>query len=76
MTKYSRQIVHGANIPAKVREAVRLAEEERPGAVCLELPEDIAAEQIAEPFFFNPEAARRPAAEEKAIRRAVAMIEW
>jgi len=75
VTKYSRQIVHGANVPSAVREAVRLAEEERPGAVCLELPEDIAAEMVDDPFFFKPEAARRPAAEDKAIARAVAMIE-
>lgn len=75
VTKYSRQIVHGANVPSAVREAIRLAEEERPGAVCLELPEDIAEETVEEPFFFKPEAARRPAAEEKAIARAVAMIE-
>ena len=75
VTKYSRQIVHGANVPSAVREAIRLAEEERPGAVCLELPEDIAAEEVDDPFFFKPEAARRPAAEEKAIARAVAMIE-
>jgi acetolactate synthase-1/2/3 large subunit len=75
VTKFSRQIVHGANVPSAIREAVRLAEEERPGAVCLELPEDIAEEMVDEPFFFKPEAARRPAAEAKAIARAVAMIE-
>ena len=75
VTKYSRQIVHGANVPSAVREAIRLAEEERPGAVCLELPEDIAEEMVDDPFFFDPEAARRPAAEEKAVARAVAMIE-
>ncbi len=75
VTKYAHQIVHGANTPAAVREAIRLAEEERPGAVHLELPEDIAAERVESPFFFDPEAARRPAAEEKAVRRAVQMIE-
>ncbi|MEM7197653.1 MAG: acetolactate synthase large subunit [Pseudomonadota bacterium] len=42
--KMAKQIVHGNNIPAMVREAFRVAEEERPGAVLLELPEDIAAE--------------------------------
>ncbi|KIC25041.1 acetolactate synthase large subunit [Leisingera sp. ANG-M6] len=42
--KMSRQIVHGNTIPALIREAFRVAEEERPGAVLLELPEDIAAE--------------------------------
>ena len=75
VTKYARQIVHGANIPSAVREAIRLAEEERPGAVHLELPEDIAEEQVTNPYLFDAEAARRPAAEEKAIARAVKMIE-
>ncbi|MBC8187142.1 MAG: acetolactate synthase large subunit [Proteobacteria bacterium] len=75
VTKYARQIVHGANIPSHIREAIRLAEEERPGAVHLELPEDIAEEQIAEPFLFSPEAARRPAAEAKAVAAAVEMIQ-
>ena len=42
--KMSKQIVHGNSIPSLVREAFRVAEEERPGAVLLELPEDIAAE--------------------------------
>ena len=45
ITKLSRQIVHGNNIPATVREAFRLAEEERPGAVLIELPEDVADEE-------------------------------
>lgn len=42
--KLSKQIVSGNSIPSLVREAFRLAEEERPGAVLLELPEDVAAE--------------------------------
>src|SRR6201989_84818 len=37
LTKYTRQIVSVANIPAAVREAVRQAEEERPGATHLQL---------------------------------------
>ena len=41
----SKQIVHGNTIPALVREAFRTALEERPGAVLLELPEDIAEEE-------------------------------
>ncbi len=75
VTKYARQIVHGANVPSAVREAFRLAEEERPGAVHLELPEDIAEECVENAHLFDPEAARRPAAEEKAVRLAVEMIE-
>ncbi len=75
VTKYARQIVHGANIPSAVREATRLAEEERPGAVHLELPEDIAEEQVVNPSLFDPKAARRPAADEKAVAQATEMIE-
>ena len=42
LTKYTRQIVSADTIPARVREAFRVAQEERPGAAHLELPEDIA----------------------------------
>ena len=45
LTKFTRQLVSGASIPSLVREAIRLAQEEKPGAVHLELPEDIAAEE-------------------------------
>ena len=69
VTKYCQQVVHGNAIAAKVREAFRLAEQERPGAVHLELPEDIARED-AEDFLFPVEQIRRPAAEAKAVRRA------
>ena len=75
LTKYTHQIVSGENIPSRVREAFRLAEEERPGAVHLELPEDIAAETVADPRLFPKDRVRRPIAEEKAILQAVSMIE-
>ena len=74
ITKYTRQIVNGNNIPSSVREAFRLAQEERPGAVHLELPEDIAAEETNATLYTESKA-RRPAAEKKAIALAVEMIE-
>jgi len=46
LTKASRQIVSAASIPTVVRDAFRLASEERPGPVHLELPEDIAGETL------------------------------
>ena len=49
--KMARQIVNGNTIPAIVREAFRIAEEERPGAVLLELPEDIAADLSDAPLI-------------------------
>lgn len=49
--KLSKQIVNGNTIPSIIREAFRIAEEERPGAVLLELPEDIAAEACDVPII-------------------------
>ena len=74
LTKHTRQIVSGAAIPSAIREAFRLAEEERPGAVHLELPEDIAREETNEPVL-QASLARRPVAEEKSIRAAVERIQ-
>ena len=74
ITKYTHQIVASDNIPSKTREAFRLAEDEKPGAVHLELPEDIADEQTDEKPMI-PQPARRAIAEEKAIRSAVESIE-
>ena len=45
LTKMARQLVSPATIPSTVREAFRVAQEERPGPVHLELPEDIAREE-------------------------------
>ena len=73
LTKYTRQLVSGANIPSRVREAMRLAQEEKPGAVHLELPEDIAAEQVDEQPI-PASLVRRPVAEDKSIHAAVEMI--
>lgn len=46
ITKLTKQIVNGGLIPSYVREAVRRAEEERPGPCHLELPEDVARETV------------------------------
>src|SRR4029434_9248032 len=45
LTKMARQIVSTATTPTLVRDAFRIAMEERPGPVLLELPEDIAGEE-------------------------------
>lgn len=74
ITKYARQVVNAGNIAAIVREAFRLAVEERPGAVHIELPEDIAAESC-EGRVFNVVGHRRPDADLGAIKEAAKMIE-
>ncbi|MEM7010233.1 MAG: acetolactate synthase large subunit [Verrucomicrobiota bacterium] len=73
ITKYTHQIVSGDNIPSRVREAFRLAEEERPGAVHIELPEDVAAED-AETNPLAASAARRPVVEEKSVAEATRLL--
>lgn len=74
ITKYTTQVVSGDRIPSVVREAFRLASEERPGAVHIELPEDIADEHTSVPIL-TPSVVRRPIAEYKSIKAAVGMIE-
>ena len=74
LTKSTVQLVSGANIPSRVREAFRVAMEEKPGAVHIELPEDIAAEEIGE-LPIPASYVRRPTAEEKSIQAAIKMIE-
>ncbi len=74
ITKYTTQVVSGDRIPSTVREAFRIASEERPGAVHIELPEDIAAEDTSATLL-EPSMVRRPIAEYKSIKAAVNMIE-
>jgi acetolactate synthase-1/2/3 large subunit len=74
ITKYTHQLASADNIPSRVREAFRLAQEEKPGAVHLELPEDVAEEQTD----YAPIAksnARRPVPDEKSVRIAARRIE-
>ncbi len=73
ITKFTHQIVSGEAIPTRVREAFRRAEEERPGATHLELPEDIADEETAAPLTPASQS-RRPIAEDKSIRIAAEAI--
>jgi acetolactate synthase I/II/III large subunit len=74
ITKFTRQILRGNRIASTVREAFRIAQQERPGAVHLELPEDVATEQTTEqPVMVYP--VRRPDANEKAVDLAIDRIE-
>ncbi len=74
ITKYTHQLASADNIPSRIREAFRLAEEEKPGATHLEFPEDVADEKTdSRPI--KPSLARRPSAEPKAVRAAVKRLE-
>ena len=75
LCKASTQIVNGNRIPSLVREGFRLAQEERPGAVLLELPEDIAEEETIEPVIpphYRRYAVAGDAALDEAARRILA----
>jgi acetolactate synthase-1/2/3 large subunit len=74
ITKYTHQLASADNIPSRIREAFRLAQEEKPGAVHIEFPEDIAEEHTdSKPF---PKSnARRPVPDEKSVRAAAKRIE-
>jgi acetolactate synthase I/II/III large subunit len=74
LTKLSRQIVSARMIPTLVREAFRVAEEERPGPVHLELPEDIAAERCEDAALVAPHAVELPLAGAQALDRAARLI--
>jgi acetolactate synthase-1/2/3 large subunit len=73
ITKMTRQIVSADAIPAMVRDAFRVATEERPGPVHLELPEDIAGENSTASLI-PPHPILRPIAAAAAIKSAVELI--
>ncbi len=73
VTKYTKQVVSASYIPARVREAFRLAAEEPPGATHLEIPEDVL-EESAEGFPLEASQVRLPDAAELSIERAVDML--
>lgn len=51
LTKCTKQIVNAGSIPPLVRDLFRIASQEKPGPVHLELPEDIATEETeSRPF--------------------------
>ena len=74
LTKSTRQIVSTATIPTFVRDAFRVAMEERPGPVHLELPEDIAGEEAPDLPLVPPHPIELPVAPPAALDRAAEMI--
>ncbi|MBW3569169.1 acetolactate synthase large subunit [Candidatus Parcubacteria bacterium] len=74
LTKFTETIISANRIPSAVYHAVRVAEQERPGAVHLEFPEDIAQEDSqARPISWQK--VRRPVPDEKGIETFVETVE-
>tara|TARA_R110002072_G_scaffold124794_1_gene260339 strand:+ start:8884 stop:10527 length:1644 start_codon:yes stop_codon:yes gene_type:complete len=74
LTKFTHQLMGAGTIPSKIREAFRLAQDERPGATHIELPEDIATEETSAPIIKKSHY-RRAVANEESLALAVEMIQ-
>lgn len=74
VTKWATTVWNADSIPEIVRKAVRLARTEKPGAVHIELPEDIAKHNVdATPM--HPKRYRRPVSDPEVIRSAYEKIQ-
>lgn len=76
VTKFSTSIADGSKIPSLIAHAFRIAEEERPGAVHIELPEDIAGFEVSDhlkPIVYDK--MRRPIPDAKSIQLLIQKLE-
>lgn len=73
ITKQSVSIIDPNNIPTIVRESFKIAEDERPGAVHVELPEDVASSKANAPTQKRG-FIRRPSPDHRAIGAAAELI--
>ncbi|MCH8518354.1 acetolactate synthase large subunit [Candidatus Gracilibacteria bacterium] len=78
VTKFATSIVSGTRIPYILENAFRIAEEEKPGSVHLELPEDIAGEEVSEEYSIielGTLPQRRPVPDKKSIQILIGELE-
>lgn len=73
LTKWNSRVETGAVIPEVVRKAFKLAQQEKPGACLIELPEDVAGEP-AEGEPLHVERARRPSPDRSSLTRAADLV--
>jgi acetolactate synthase I/II/III large subunit len=74
LTKMAHRIIGTGTIPSTVREAFRVARQERPGPVHLELPEDVAAEEAPDAPLIPPLPTTLPVAHPAALDRAAELV--
>ncbi|HIP37824.1 MAG TPA: acetolactate synthase large subunit [Desulfocapsa sulfexigens] len=73
LTKFTKQVVNAGTIPAMIRDMFRIAVNGKSGPVHIELPEDIAAEEIdSKPF--ETHKLHYPVAAPEAILQAAELI--
>ena len=73
ISKWTHGVYTAESIPEIVRKAFKTAEQEKPGVTVIELPEDVAKRDSSEAPM-EPVPTRRPAADHKAVARAVDLI--
>ena len=73
ISKWSQTILAAGTITEIVRKAFKIAEEEKPGLTVIELPEDIAKEDVDNKPMART-TVRRPAADHKAVSLAADLI--
>lgn len=73
VTKWADTIRHADTIPEMVRKAIRIARTEKPGAVHLELPEDVA-KQPTNALPMKPVRFRRPVPDDKVVNNAFEVL--
>lgn len=73
ISKWAHSVNNAASIPEVVRKAFKIAEQEKPGATVIELPEDIAKVSVrGKPMSWLK--TRRAAADHKVVKQAVDLI--
>ncbi len=75
ITKWNTRLAIADVIPEAVRKAFKVAEAEKPGACHLELPEDVADEEVKDATPLSTERPRRPSPDRPALRRAAELID-
>lgn len=74
VTKWGQSIWDARNISEVVRKAFKLAVEEKPGATLIELPEDVAKQEVDDTPIEPGLKVRRPIPDEKSVAAALALI--
>jgi acetolactate synthase-1/2/3 large subunit len=73
VTKWATTVIHPDTIPEIVRKAVRISRTEKPGAVLIELPENVA-KQHTEYGPMQPKRFRRSVPDDKIVGKAFGML--
>ena len=74
ISKWATTVTHERNIPETVRKAFKIAQQEKPGATVIELPEDLAKRQVKGQRPLAVKKTRRAAADWKVIDQAIKLI--